>query len=200
VDARSSVRQTTRVLLASLLLWAAAACGGGKLQRTDLSRWKAKTFEEPGIVAKFPVNAEVHTSPSNVLIQMHGVPPPFGVFDDTRYHLEVSVWRESEEEFERRRDELHRYVPRTPEKEGRFWRAQRHEMISERYDPPYSYYRYDVACGGGEMLSARVEMFNVIENGQPIYRAADDAAVRRILSSIRCLPSQGRSGEKAGSE
>ncbi|MFZ2490370.1 MAG: hypothetical protein WA208_02700 [Thermoanaerobaculia bacterium] len=143
-----------------------------------------------GIQIEIPRDAEVDSDRSfGLTVRLHGVPPGTLELADTQYLVTVKVERTSESTYTENLDSLRRNVPRTPNTEWRYWMEERHPTISELDRGEFSYYRYDTACSGDELLRADVELRNLIADGLARYKAEDDRTIRRILGSLKCLRS-----------
>ena len=68
----------------------------------------------------------------------------------------------------------------------REWNFRRHSSISTFDNGQYTYYRYDLDCPNGDVITTLTNVTNVFQAGKSLYGDADDRIVRRILSSIRC--------------
>lgn len=64
---------------------------------------------------------------------------------------------------------------------------ERHAAIDELDRGEHAYYRYDVSCGGQEILQAEAEIWHLIVDGARKHKAEDDRAIRRMLASLQCL-------------
>jgi hypothetical protein len=67
------------------------------------------------------------------------------------------------------------------------WFGALHDTVEMWDDGSYVYYRYDVPCSSGEVLRVDAEMRKVFVAGEALHVDEDDAVIRRIMSSARCL-------------
>lgn len=121
-----------------------------------------------------------HHPAFGVSVSLHPDPPPLFRLADTSYliliHAERRQAQEIAEEF---------VLHRTSSSRFQKWSASPHPVISVLEEGDYSYYRYDVLCGGREVLSMNAEVNRRIEGSVEVW-AQDDQIVRRILGSAKC--------------
>jgi hypothetical protein len=67
------------------------------------------------------------------------------------------------------------------------WDYSRHEVIDRFDDEQQIIYRYDLSCPDGTLLVMSAVLQKVGVNNTPEYIEKDDAAIRRILSSVECI-------------
>jgi hypothetical protein len=155
------------------------------LRRSGTNAWRTKPFTQAGVSADVPADpCWVDGSKWGLYIHLHAVPPPPGVLDDQYCMLRIRLERMTRAQYEERQEFL-RGVRTDPE--YRKWVAERHDVISKLDEGEYTYYRYDVECSNGDIVRTRTEVHNVFEDGVSIYAEEDDAMVRRVLESVRCL-------------
>lgn len=166
----------------------AASCNGSGLQRTSTKRWEIKTFYDEGMSLTIPTASKVNHHPSfGVSVWLHPLAPPWYRMQDTQYFVIVAAQRKDGRSLQEERESLARNVQRTEDSEFQFWSAGEHPTIDVIPEDVYSYYRYDVKCGRGEVLRLKAEVRHPIVNGSPKFQTEDDAIVRRILNSAKCL-------------
>jgi hypothetical protein len=152
-------------------------------RRSSIDTWQVRTFPLARIQAETPTDVcwEADNPRLGAAIQFHGVPPPPGVLDDTLCLLQIELTRRTAGEFAKEQA-LTRELDEPTAKEKRWhWLAERHEMISRIEVGDQAFYRYDVECENGDIVSASAEVLTLR------YAQEDDAIVRRIFGSIRCL-------------
>ena len=164
------------------------------LQRTSAKQWEIRRSVPGGVELEVPTDLCGYADDAKLgmVIEMHAVPPPRGVLDDKRCLLEIKVQRFTRDDFERLRAIDPIDVRQTdPDYELRRWQYRRHGAIS-RYDVDhrFTYYRYDVDCSNGDVISTIASVVNVHDRGAALYVKEDEGIIRRVLGSVRCLPPQ----------
>lgn len=161
---------------------------------TTYDGWQSKSFEYIGLKVDLPDQAQVSPSakgPATLSIAIHYLSPPLGLVDDATVFVRVYVDRITLEEFAEQKASYLRsglYKQETDEEHKIwFWFYAFHSETS-RSDGGgnYSYYRRDVKLNDKDILHVHAEVLNA---GPQESRAADHAAVKRIIDSIEPLTS-----------
>ncbi|MGH7927559.1 MAG: hypothetical protein ACREQV_07175 [Candidatus Binatia bacterium] len=173
-----------RLPFSLLIAWAIAACGGG-LQRDQTANWEDRSFESAKVEINLPKGARVRDSESGLLIQLHRMPPPSGIMADSHYLVEVGVQRLSAADYQDR-IAFNRESPK-PETSASRWLGAPHDIVSKRGEEFYSSFRYDVHCRTGDVLWADANLTHYYVDGVSQFGEEDEATIRRILASIKCL-------------
>ena len=197
-------RRTTRgrvgvkgslLLLVSVLL--VIACDGQRVQVTQVLRrsatqtWQVKHSQAVGVQVEVPADICGYAEAPNIglAIQLHTVPAPRFVLDDKKCLMDIKIERKKKDDFER---EIALPVGRRKDDADWKWLYARHDSIDRRQQGLYTVYRYDFDCRGGDVVTTLTNVTNVYERGTSLYEKEDDAIVRRILGSLRCLDVPGR--------
>lgn len=192
------------VALTTCIFIGLLSCSGGELRRTDTSKWETRASHTSGVKVEVPTGlsdlqfSEDRAADSALAlpgwakgwlaISLHPTAPPVGVLDDTTFLITIRLKRMSKADFELHYESRLDALPSA--ERYRRWYVARHETI-DRYDEGgLTHYRHDLRCVDDEVVFAEVEVRNVYEDGRSLYVAEDDAIVRRILSSVRCLTPQ----------
>lgn len=159
------------------------------LRRSDTTSWEKKQLTATGIEIEVPTGrCAFGDEPSlGAGVGLHTLPPPRGVFDDARCLLQVNIRRMTGEKFqnESAREPIVRKAD--PDEKYRQWTSRRHDSIDRWDEGQYTVYRYDLQCPDGDVVWTLTNVTNVYEGGVSLYAKEDDAIVRRMLTSLRCL-------------
>jgi hypothetical protein len=179
-------RRTAIILIAALM---STSCTRGELRRTDVSEWETRTFQGAGVQIDLPRHVDVARASKEfgLVVMMHSIAPGIGVLADTQFLISLEVSRTTAAELAERFESLKDDLDQTPENSLRFWMADRHDTIAARVGDEYSYYRYDITCANGEVLSINVEARHPIIGGVRKFQNEDDITIRRILRSVKCM-------------
>ena len=159
------------------------------VRRSNTSVWQTKQFTVSGFQMDVPADlcASGDDASLGAGVALHKLPPPRGVLDDTRCLLQVSIHRMPLERFqsERATDP----TGRTGDVHEKFrrWVYSRHDGVDQWDGEKTTTYRHDVDCPNGDVVTATAQVTHVYENGVSLFVKQDDATVRRMLSSMRCL-------------
>lgn len=155
------------------------------LKRTAYQRWAAREFPGLGAHVEFPSNAYViakHDEEQHLLfISLHPLKPPGFILAEPQYLLTVTLKRKSKEQFVK---DLNDPFRRNSD-EFWEWMAKKHASVSRRDVKAVSYFRKDVECKNGDVITLYAELINIYESGFPIYLQDDDQAVQRMFDSVR---------------
>lgn len=154
--------------------------------------WQVRDFQYIGLKVDLPKQAD--DSPSakgaaTVSFSMHYLSPPPGIVDDATVFVNIYVVRIpfaalAEKLASAQKSNLYK---QSTEEENKVWIWRyAFQLTTTRWDEKgtYSYYRRDVKLNDTEILHAYAEVLNA---GPQESRAADHAAVKRILDSIQPL-------------
>lgn len=186
-------------VMAGLLVVSLAnlGCEAPGLRRTDLADWELRTFPDFGMRVEIPVGA-YHNGidhATDLAIDLHPVFPSRGLTGEPRCILEVQFFRMHPRWSEQ---ELKWVKARAEEQEIRKvseWLNSPHESIDRLVLGSQILYRYDVQCSDVSLISATSSLMRVAGNDAPELVAQDDAAIRKILSSIQCIERGDNEGE-----
>lgn len=195
-------RQLQRRIVMSLLFAVGLACGRGSggpdtpihvtdvLRRGQLTVWETRRSMASGVEFEVPVDrcGFVDRPSLGVAIEMHTVPPPPGVYDDKKCLLEMRITRNKKEELGP--DGLFGApAPNASETEKQFavWLSRHHQSIDRLDGGQFTHYRYDVTCPNGDVLTTITNITNVYQDGVSLHEKEDEAIVRRVLGSLRCV-------------
>lgn len=178
-----------RVMVAIVVLGlVAAGCDGPGVRRASSKRWEMRTFRDEGLSLKIPAGTKVDYHPSfGVTVRLNPLASQGFRLQDTQYFVTIHAERKSGQLLQDERVSMTRDVQRTPENEFQFWSAAEHPLVVTRRGNGYSYYRYDVKCVGGDVVRLNAEVRHPILNGSAKFESKDDAIVRRILNSTKCV-------------
>jgi hypothetical protein len=177
------------VVLTLILASLGCTCNrrNSRLHRSDLSTWETRQSGASGLRFQAPTDmCYFMDNPTlGVGIELNALASPAGVVDDDRCLLHVEMRRLSKTEYEEQN---------VPDPLGRSarndWIRQRHASIGRFDSGQYTYYRYDVGCPNGDVVWTQTEVDNIYnQEGVSLYDQQDEAIVRRILGSVRCVQS-----------
>ena len=156
------------------------------LRRSGNTSWEVKQSTRTGIQVETPTDLCGFTDEPTLgmAILMHTLPPPSGVLDDKKCLLEMRIERMKRETFERERMVV---TGRYKDDPSWKWMHTRHDSIDRRNEGQYTLFRYDLDCPNGDVIYTLTNVTNVYERGASLYDTQDEAIVRRILGSLRCL-------------
>lgn len=168
---------------------ASVSCADVSASAQDPLTWKARHYEKPGVDIETPaVLCEDREVPKALSIGIHEIPPAPGVLGDTMCRVSVRVERMPRKRFE---DEAKLWLSTGPpdpeERKRREWIATFHEKIARSDTSAYAQYRYDIDCRNGDILRGEADVVHVYQNGVSIHESEDEAAVRRMFGSLKCV-------------
>ena len=178
--------------LAFLLMCVASGCHKPGLQRTSFDDWEVRELPYLGARVEVPVNFFFGGGDFPKLggFSMHPVWPPRNLLlAEPLCILEVTLVRKSLEEFQQEFLWVMEAEEESDEETRRFWEwdYSRHKVIDRFDDEKHIVYRYDLDCPDGTLLVMMAVLQKVSGNNTSEYIEKDDAAIRRILSSVECL-------------
>lgn len=160
-----------------------------RLHRSGAGVWETRRSPTSGIEVAVPRDlcGFVDEPTLGVTISLHTVHRQRGVLDDKKCLMQIEIERMNQQRFDKERGPAALSIEDDHPK-AKYWRwdLQRHHMISRFDEREFTYYRYDVECSDGDLLTARATVANVYEGNVSLYDKEDDAFVRRILRSLRC--------------
>jgi hypothetical protein len=189
------------IVLVLLVGLAGSACGRGSrgadteipltrlLRRSATTAWETRRSAGSRLEVEVPRDlcGFVDRPTLGVFIAMHTVPPPPGVFADKKCLLEIQIDRKKQEDLTGGEEAVTNTALDETLRKFQQWALQRHDSVSRFDGGQFSHYRYDVGCPDGDMLSAMATVTNVYEGGVSLYEKDDEAIVRRVFGSLRCL-------------
>ncbi|MGB3561877.1 MAG: hypothetical protein WBH85_13370 [Thermoanaerobaculia bacterium] len=152
-----------------------------------------KEFPYSGVSAEIPAATDLQwvRDSGRAYIGMHAaVWPPWSP-GDPQLLLEITLERMSREKFEEPGAAVKQSASyqEGDEETRRFWDwvVSRHETI-ERYDfKGHTYFKYEITCADATLVRIDAELINLLRDGVPVYEAEDEAAIRRVLNSGKCI-------------
>lgn len=186
------VRRMLTVGLGFQLMCVASGCHKPGLQRTSFDDWEVRELPRLGARVEVPVDFYFGgwDYQTDVSFSMHPVwPPRHLLVAEPQCILVVKLARKNLEEFEQ---EYQWVVEAGEEKDEEFrrlwkWDYSRHEVVDRFVDEQQIIYRYDLGCTDGTLLVMSAVLQKVKANNKSEYIEKDDAAIRRILSSVECI-------------
>ena len=62
-----------------------------------------------------------------------------------------------------------------------------HSSVERIERKGYTYFRYDIECDDRTLVTMRVDLINLRREGVAVHEVEDEAAIRRILNSVKCI-------------
>lgn len=160
-------------------------------RRSGGQGWQVRRSNHLGIDVAVPVDlcGWVDEPTLGVAVLLHELPRPTGVIDDKRCLAELRFRRLTLQRFTTEQEEQKAAIDATNSNAPYHrWNTDRHDTISRFDEREHTYYRYDLRCPNGELVRMRGDVAKVYDDGRSVFESQDDSLVRRILSSVRCLP------------
>lgn len=161
------------------------------IQRTSFTAWELRQFPNASVSAEVPSQARLFDASDHVTVGLHEIPPPPGMLADAMTPLVITLERTEVGEFLDRQEsvkESNAFKQGSDEARRMFtWTLARHDTLARLEHGSYFYYRYDVPCPDGKILVINGELLKIYVADELVDFDEDDAAIRRIMSSARCL-------------
>ena len=159
------------------------------LRRSDMTSWETEQLPITGIEIEVPSDRCAFGDEPGLGagIGLHTLPPPRGVLDDKKCLLQLQIHRMTVDAFERERATDPTGRKGDANEKFRSWIYRRHDSMSRWDGGQHTTYRYDLACPDGDVVTSVTSVMNVYEHGVSLYAKEDEATVRRMLTSLRCL-------------
>lgn len=189
-------------LLCLVLAAVLSACSSGlprpsvaaRVHRTQLDDWMVRDVAAMGLRFECPRGDNTLVSPDSVLIELHGVTVP-SIPSDTQYLITISIktfskeyWTSAQEREEKTNKELEKTIGNNPN--ARLWLEfnkwfyySMSPEVSMRENAGSRYYRRVFDNKRGKVVKISAEFVPRMDDSI----AKDDAAIRRIMSSVQCI-------------
>jgi hypothetical protein len=162
---------------------------GEDMRRSSNGLWITRSSNVARIRIETPEDlCGIVDSPSlGFSVHLHTVNPPVGVIDDKNCLVEIGVERMRKDRFRQKLKSESVDVGNNPNRAYWLWSLEQHSSISKFENRRFMFYRYDADCKNGDVISTRASVTRVYKGDVSIYDNEDEAIVRRVLGSVRCL-------------
>jgi hypothetical protein len=143
-------------------------------KRYSLIDWQEDVFKEMGIGLDRPTSAFIYARFKDwILIELHPVEPPAGVYDDAVWFFDVNIRRSSLDGFQAAGGKLR------PETEMAIEKAH---LSAGMWDAHV--FRRTLRCSNGDVVSVEARVFPYATLSGKSFLKEDSAAAQRIVDSV----------------